>query len=40
MLEEAETKKQIYDQKYQKLTQLNQELAILQRKAENFTSAP
>ena len=32
-------KKEIYDQKYHELTVVNQELAILQRKAENYTSA-
>jgi hypothetical protein len=39
MLEEADLKKEIYDKKYEELTKINQELAILQRKAENFTSA-
>lgn len=39
MLEEADTKKEIYDKKYEELTKVNQELAILQRKAENYTSA-
>ena len=39
MLSEAEMKKEIYDQKYHELTVVNQELAILQRKAENYTSA-
>lgn len=39
MLEEADMKKEIYDKKYEQLTKVNQELAILQRKAENYTSA-
>ena len=39
MLEEADAKKDIFDQKYEQLTVVNQELAILQRKAENYTSA-
>ena len=38
MLEEADMKKQIYDKKYEELTKVNQELAILQRKAEDYTS--
>ena len=38
MLEQAEMKKEIYDKKYEQLTKVNQELAILQRKAENYTS--
>jgi hypothetical protein len=33
MLEEADLKKEIYDKKYEELTKINQELAILQRKA-------
>ena len=38
MLEEADMKKEIYDKKYEDLTKVNQELAILQRKAEDYTS--
>lgn len=39
MLEEADLKKEIYDKKYEQLTKINQELAVLQRKAEDYTSA-
>ena len=39
MLEEADMKKVIYDKKYEELTKVNQELAVFQRKAENYTSA-
>jgi hypothetical protein len=38
MLEEADLKKDIFDKKYEALTRVNQELAILQRKAEDYTS--
>ena len=38
MMEETEEKKKIFDKKYEELTLVNQNLAILQRKAENITS--
>lgn len=40
MMKEAELKKEIFDKKYEELTLVNQELAVLQRKAENCTSPP
>ena len=40
MMKEAEMKKEIYDKKYEELTQVNRDLAVLQRKAENYTSPP
>lgn len=40
MMQEAELKKSIYTKRFEELTQVNQELAVLQRKAEKYTSAP
>ena len=33
-------KEAYYDKKYEELTQVNRDLAVLQRKAENYTSPP
>ena len=38
MVAETKIKKRIYDEKFLEMTLINQELAVLQRKAENFTS--